>query len=74
MLSETPERPLTAPESALAGQLEAARNIVSRLETHPPVDPLLSQVVSEEFERVRWFPLPAEALTRLQANRLEDPS
>jgi selenocysteine lyase/cysteine desulfurase len=74
MLSGTPDRPLTVPESALAGQLEAARNIVARLEAHPPVDPLLSQVVSEEFERVRWFPLPAEALTRLQANRLEDPS
>lgn len=74
MLAAMPGRLLTAPESALAGQLDAARGIIAALETHPPAEPTPSQVVGEEFERVRWFPLPAEALTRLQAGQPEERS
>jgi selenocysteine lyase/cysteine desulfurase len=69
MLSALPAQPVTAPESALSGQLDAARAIVAAVEAHPPADPIPSQVVGEEFERIRWFPLPAEALVRLRANQ-----
>ena len=55
-----------APESVLAGQLEAAREIIDgqcgrgrrpgRCTTRSP---------SADFERVRWFPLPGEGLAQL---------
>jgi selenocysteine lyase/cysteine desulfurase len=45
----------SAPESALAGQLDEARRIIGGVEA-TPVDPALSS----EFERIRWFPLPSE--------------
>jgi selenocysteine lyase/cysteine desulfurase len=45
----------TAPETVLAVQLEDARGILAGLDPAPPVDP----PVTEEFERVRWFPLPS---------------
>jgi hypothetical protein len=62
-----PANPSRAPESALAGQLEAARDIIAAFEAHPPGASAPSRVVGEEFERIRWFPLPDEALSRLQA-------
>jgi selenocysteine lyase/cysteine desulfurase len=68
LLATVPIRPSTASESALAGQLDAAKHIIAALESHPPAHPPPSQVVAEEFERIRWFPLPGEALTRLHAN------
>ena len=53
-----------APESALPSYLGAARRIVERAETNPPADvPPLH--LPDEFERLRWFPLPSEALARL---------
>jgi selenocysteine lyase/cysteine desulfurase len=61
----TPPPPVTAPESVLAGQLAAARQIIADLECHPPTGPLADPVVSPEFERIRWFPLPGEALRQL---------
>jgi hypothetical protein len=50
----------SAPESALAGQLEAARMLLSgtRRLTASADDP----AVSAAFERIRWFPLPNEGL------------
>jgi len=76
MLAAMPGRLVRAPESALAGQLDAARAIVAALETHPPAEPAPSPagVGGEEFERIRWFPLPAEALMRLQAGQPEERS
>lgn len=59
----------TAPESALADQLEDARRIIADLAAHPPSGPLADQLVSPEFERIRWFPLPGEGLTELRASR-----
>ena len=61
----TPARGPTAPERALAEQLEAARQIIADLELHPPIGPLTDHVASPEFERIRWFPLPGEALRQL---------
>jgi selenocysteine lyase/cysteine desulfurase len=47
----------SAPESALARQLEEARRIIRAAEPAPALDP----AVSAEFDRIRWFPLPSEA-------------
>jgi selenocysteine lyase/cysteine desulfurase len=65
VLTVTPARPTTAPESALTGQLAAARRIVADLEIDPPTRALADPVLSAEFERIRWFPLPGEALRQL---------
>ena len=53
-----------APESVLPGYLQAARRLVEQMEAAPPVSvPRLD--LPAEFERLRWFPLPSEALARL---------
>ena len=65
VLTATPAPPATAPESALTGQIGAARRIIADLEINPPSGPLVDSIVSPEFERIRWFPLPAEALRQL---------
>ncbi len=49
----------------LADHLEEARRLVAAVEAAPPVMPLDDPPLSEEFERGRWFPLPAEALREL---------
>ncbi len=55
----------TAPETVLAGQLVTAREVIDAIDEHPPRGPLDDPVVSDEFERIRWFPLPGEALAQL---------
>jgi selenocysteine lyase/cysteine desulfurase len=52
---------VTAPESALRGQLAEARRIIRALEAAPPAGPLADPWAGEAFERIRWFPLPADA-------------
>jgi hypothetical protein len=69
VLTVTPAPPATAPDSALADQLEAARQIIADLEINPPPGPCADQFVSPDFERIRWFPLPGEGLTELRASR-----
>ncbi|MGH3036314.1 MAG: hypothetical protein ACRDMU_03950 [Gaiellaceae bacterium] len=62
---ESPRR-VTAPESVLPGYLAEARRIVAEVEARPPaVEPF--RRVSDEFERLRWFPLPHEAAAALCA-------
>jgi hypothetical protein len=51
----------------LAGQLEAARRIIAAVAVRPPPGPARRPAWSEEFERIRWFPLPGEGLDRLRA-------
>jgi hypothetical protein len=58
----------TEPESALARYLEEARELLAAAGTVPDGEPLTDPVVSEEFERVRWFPLPGEALAQLRGS------
>jgi len=65
MLEATPARFAHAPESALAGQLDAARRIIRAAEADPPAV-LADEPLSPELERIRWFPLPGEALARLR--------
>ena len=55
-----------APESVLPGYLETAQRIVDRVEARPPPT-VPSLRLPAEFERLRWFPLPAEALEALRA-------
>jgi selenocysteine lyase/cysteine desulfurase len=50
----------SAPDSVLPDQLEAARRILALAGDCPAIDPALS----EEFERIRWFPLPSEGRVR----------
>jgi selenocysteine lyase/cysteine desulfurase/CRP-like cAMP-binding protein len=59
----------TEPESVLARYLEEARRIIEAVEAAPPEGPLRDPAVTPEFDRVRWFPLPGEALAELQASR-----
>jgi selenocysteine lyase/cysteine desulfurase len=55
----------TADESVLAGYLEDAHRLVAEIEASPPPPGRPSTRVSDEFERLRWFPLPEHALARL---------
>jgi hypothetical protein len=64
-LDGAPARLATAPESVLAGQLEAARDIIDAVRARPPAGPLHDPVPGADFERVRWFPLPGEGLAQL---------
>ena len=56
----------TAPESLLPGYLEEARCLVAEIEADPPPGDPPSISVSPEFERLRWFPLPGDALAALR--------
>ena len=62
-----PRRFATAPESVLPGQLEAARRVIRALQARPPAGRLCDPDLSDEFERIRWFPLPGEALEQLRS-------
>jgi hypothetical protein len=51
----------TLPERALARQLREARRLLAALpETAPAIEP---PALTQEFERIRWFPLPGEAVS-----------
>jgi selenocysteine lyase/cysteine desulfurase/CRP-like cAMP-binding protein len=53
----------TEPESVLPRYLDEARRILREADGGTAEDPTLSPA----FERVRWFPLPSEALAELEA-------
>jgi selenocysteine lyase/cysteine desulfurase len=59
----------TEPESVLSRYLEEAWRIVSDLEAFPPPAAGRDPELSPSFERIRWFPLPGEALAQLRAER-----
>jgi hypothetical protein len=65
MLASAPAASARASESVLAGQLDAARRIIAAAGAAPP-DAVDEPALGSGFERIRWFPLPAEALTRLR--------
>jgi hypothetical protein len=57
----------SAPESVLPGQLQAARRIIAVAQARADGGPVDDPALSDEFERIRWFPLPSEGLERLRA-------
>jgi hypothetical protein len=59
MLRSRPAPFARAPESALARQLAAAREILRHA---PPAGAAEPTPLSPELERIRWFPLPGEAI------------
>jgi len=59
------------PESALARYLEEARQIIGDIEASPPGGPAHEPPLTPEFERIRWFPLPREALVQLRPTASE---
>ena len=50
----------------LARHLAEARLIVRAVEAVPPGESLPDPPLSPEFERIRWFPLPGEAVAQLR--------
>ena len=59
----------TAPDSVLADQFDAARQIITAVQASPPRAGFDDPVLSEEFQRIRWFPLPGEGLAQLRSGR-----
>jgi selenocysteine lyase/cysteine desulfurase len=57
----------TEPESVLPGYLEETRRILREVETTYGGTELRDPSVTPRFERIRWFPLPGEALADLRA-------
>jgi hypothetical protein len=52
----------SAPESALAEQLQSARRLVASIPGELSREPAIEDpVLPESYERMRWFPLPGEA-------------
>jgi hypothetical protein len=67
-LADLPIPRLTrAPERRLADQLERAQQVIRELETSAPRLAGPVPGLTPEFERIRWFPLPGEALQQLGA-------
>jgi selenocysteine lyase/cysteine desulfurase len=54
------------PDRILAAHLTEARLIVRAVEAVPPVATAPDTPLGPEFERIRWFPLPAEAGAQLR--------
>jgi hypothetical protein len=64
----------TEPESALARYLEEARQIIRAVEAAPPPGPGHDPTLTPEFDRIRWFPLPSEALAELLGTASKSPA
>ncbi len=61
------------PERALGGYLAAAQRIIREVEVAPPAAPLRDPSLTSEFEQIRWFPLPGEALRQLHDEHPQPP-
>jgi selenocysteine lyase/cysteine desulfurase len=55
-------RPHLHTDDDLAGYLDEARSILDEIEAEDPPEPLGAPLVTEDFEHLRWFPLPDELL------------
>ena len=55
-------RPHLHSDDDLAGYLEEARAILREIGAAEPPEPLGAPLVTEDFEHLRWFPLPDELL------------
>jgi hypothetical protein len=61
-----PDRRRSAPETALADYLDEARRTLAEAEVPDAITPV---PMSEDFERLRWFPLPEEVAVELSGRR-----
>ena len=55
---------------SLDTHLDQAQEIVRSAEAAPPCSPAPEPALCREFERIRWFPLPDEALEQLRSTRI----
>ena len=55
-----PPPAVVAPESVLPGYLDRAAELIGELRRQPPPPPV-DDPLPAEFDRLRWFPLPAES-------------
>jgi selenocysteine lyase/cysteine desulfurase len=69
-----PSRHSSAPESALPGYLEEARAIVAKAVAGYGSETPEAVAFPPEFERLRWFPTPAEALEELRGREVHTPA
>jgi selenocysteine lyase/cysteine desulfurase len=56
----------TESDIALTRYLEQARLLARAIAAAPPRPSISDPMIGERFERIRWFPLPGEALARLR--------
>jgi selenocysteine lyase/cysteine desulfurase len=67
LFTDATAAPAAVAPGTFADHLERARRIVADVEANPPAEPFDEPPLGDEFERRRWFPLPAEALCELTA-------
>ena len=58
-------RHFTEPETSLAGYLDDARLLFASAATNSDATEITEETMPPDFERLRWFPLPNEALKAL---------
>jgi selenocysteine lyase/cysteine desulfurase len=63
-----PAAPPPGPERAFGSYLVEARRIIREVEAAPPSARDPDAALSPDFERIRWFPLPGEALAQLRSS------
>jgi len=69
-----PFRHLSAPESALASYLEEARTITDKAVADSATQAPEAIDFPPEFERLRWFPTPGEALAEMRGRAIHAPA
>ena len=67
-------RHATEPEAALPGYLDDARRIIAATAAEYAALELAEQPMTQDFEELRWFPLPIEVLAELRGRAGTSPS
>ncbi|HEY0479553.1 MAG TPA: aminotransferase class V-fold PLP-dependent enzyme [Kofleriaceae bacterium] len=67
-------RHASAPEAALPGYLDDARRIIAATQAEYAGLELPAHPMTQDFEELRWFPLPGDALAELRGHAGSTPS
>jgi selenocysteine lyase/cysteine desulfurase len=67
-------RHATEPEAALPGYLDDARRIIAATSAEYASLDLAAQPLTQDFEDLRWFPLPGDALAEIRGQERSTPS